>query len=190
MRVTFLFLIVILVFFFYSNKILLIFFSEQYVSQEEIINIRMMQQSQTQEFISESTPLGPAQSATLCMIEYNINVAVRSQRRGYMKGVGRQLTYMASPAGARSTVASSSTSVPGLTSAQPTAIPELVHQQVTGMLQLYQQYLQSIVSSVLPGFQLPPMLQMSQVVPPQQGPVLGQPDDEESNGDDGGPADL
>ena len=92
--------------------------------------------------------------------------------------------------GGSSAAAGSSTWVPGWTLAQQAAIPDLVHQQVMGMLQSYQQYLQFIVSLVMPGFQLPPMQMMSMptlpVMPPQQG--LEQPDDEDSSTD--GPADL
>ena len=75
------------------------------------------------------------------MTEYDINAVVRGHRRGHMKRFERQLTHMASQAGASSTVASSSTSVPDLTFAQLTVIPEFVHQQVTGMMQSYHQYL-------------------------------------------------
>ena len=70
------------------------------------------------------------------MTEYNINVIVRGQHRGHLKGVGQQLTRMAF--GASSVVIGSSTLVPGPTLAEQAAIPELVHQQVTGMLQSYQ----------------------------------------------------
>ena len=90
--------------------------------------------TQTQESTSECTPSGPTQSAPPYMIEYDINARVKGQCRGHMKGVGRQLTCMASQAGASSAAAGSSTSVPGPTSAQPTTIPKLVHQQVTEML--------------------------------------------------------
>ena len=101
----------------------------------------MTQQSQIQEFTGECTLLRSAQSASPCITKYDINSAVRGQRCGHMKGVERQLTHMASQAGASSTVASSSTSVPDLTFAQLTVIPEFVHQQVTGMMQSYHQYL-------------------------------------------------
>ena len=60
-----------------------------------------------------STPSGSAQSAPPCMTEYDINAAVRGQRRGHLKGVGRQLTRMAS--GAISVHAGNSTSVPSPT---------------------------------------------------------------------------
>ena len=46
-----------------------------------------------------------------CMTEYDINATVRGQRRGHLKGVGRQLTRMSS--GASSAAAGSSTSTPG-----------------------------------------------------------------------------
>ena len=46
------------------------------------------------------------------------------------------------------------------------------------------------MSSVMAGFQLSPMPLMPLFVPPQQGLVLRQPDDEESDGNDGGLADL
>ena len=102
---------------------------------------------------------------------------------------------MTSPVGASSAAAAgSSTSVPGPTPDEQTAIPELVHQQVMGMLQLYHQYLQSIMSQVLPGFQLPSMPKMPMpmltlpVVPPQQEPR--QPDEDNSDSDDHGSADL
>ena len=70
------------------------------------------------------------------MTKYDINVAVKGQRRGHMKGVGRQFTRIASQASASSTADGNSTSIPGPTSIQPIVIPELVHQQVTRMLQL------------------------------------------------------
>ena len=146
-----------------------------------MIDIPTTQQSQTRESTGEHTPSGSAQVAPPCMIEYDINAVVRGQHRGHLKGIGRQLARMASSASSAAT--RSSTSVPGPTP----AIPDLVHQQVTGMLQSYQQYLQFIVSQVMPGFQLPLMLTMSMptppVVPPQQGP--GQPDDDEDFGTDG-----
>ena len=55
--------------------------------QEEMVNIRTMQQPQIQESTGECTPSGPAQSALPCITEYNINFAVRSQRRGHLNGV-------------------------------------------------------------------------------------------------------
>ena len=79
-----------------------------------MINVRTTQQSQTQESIGEHTLSVSTQSAQPCMTEYDINATV-SQRRGHLKGVGRQLTRMASLAGASSTVAGSSTSIPGST---------------------------------------------------------------------------
>ena len=151
-----------------------------------------MQQSQTQESTGDCTPSGSPQSALPCITEYGINFAVKGKRCGHMKGVGRQLTRMSSQTGACSVAISSSTSVPSPTFAQPTAIPKF-----TRMIQSYHQYLQSYVSSVMSGFQLPLMSQilpmpliMPLIIPPQQGPVPEQPDDEETDGDDGGPANL
>ena len=66
------------------------------------------------------------------MTEYDINIALRGQHCGHLKGVGRQLIRMAS--GGSSAAAGSSTSVLGPTLAEQAAIPELVHQQVTEML--------------------------------------------------------
>ena len=71
------------------------------------------------------------------MTEYDINAAMRGQHRGHLKGVGCQLTSMASPANPSSAAAGNLTSVPGSTPAKQAAIPELVYQQVTGMLQSY-----------------------------------------------------
>ena len=104
-----------------------------------MINIRIKQQSQTQESTGEHTPSGSTQSAPPCMTEYNINAAVRGHYRGHLKGAGWQLTHMTSCAS--SVVAGSSTSVPSPTPTQQVSIPDLVHQQVTWMLQSYQQYL-------------------------------------------------
>ena len=101
-----------------------------------MINIRTMQQLQTRESIGEHTPSGSAQSAPPYMTDYDINVTVRGQRRGHLKGVGQQLIRMAS--GTSSTATGSSTWILGPTPTQQAAIPDLVHQQVTGMLQSYQ----------------------------------------------------
>ena len=98
-----------------------------------MINIRMTQQSQTQESTGECTLSGPVQPAPLCMTEYDINAAVKGQHRGHLKGVRRQLTRMASPASASSATPGSSTLVPSPTPAEQTTILELVHQQVMGM---------------------------------------------------------
>ena len=82
-----------------------------------MVNIRTTQQSQTQESTSEHTPSGSAQSTLPYITEYDINVVVRGQRRSHMKGVGCQLTCMASQAGTSSVAADSLTSVPGPSSA-------------------------------------------------------------------------
>ena len=96
------------------------------------------------------------------------------------------MTSSASFAAARS-----STSVPSPTLAQQVAIPDLVHQQVTGKLQSYQQYLQSVVLQVMPGFQLAPMPTMPMLTPPVVPPQWGleQPNDEKDSGTNG-PTDL
>ena len=109
-----------------------------------MINIWTTQQLQTRESTGEHTLSGSTQFALPCMTEYDINAVVRDQRHGHLKGVGRQLTRMAS--GASSAATGSSTLVLGLTPTKQGAIPDLVDQQVTEMLQSYQQYLQSIVS--------------------------------------------
>ena len=142
MWVIFLFLILILVCFTLTK----LYSSEQSVLQEEMINIRTTQQSQTQESTGECTLSGPVQS------EYDITAAMRGQCHGHLKGVRRQFTRMASLVGASSVAAGSSTLVPGPTPAEETEIPELVYQQVTRMFQLYQQYLQSLVAQVLLDF--------------------------------------
>ena len=61
------------------------------------------------------------------MTKYDIRTIVRGQHRGNLRGVGRQLTRMAS--GASSITTGSSTSIPGPTPApaQQVAIPDLVH---------------------------------------------------------------
>ena len=75
--------------------------------QEEIITIRALQLSQTQEFIGECTGAGPAQSTPPTMIEMNINSVVKGQCRGHLKGVGCQLSRVPSSS---STATSASTS--------------------------------------------------------------------------------
>ena len=91
-----------------------------------MIKIRTTLQSQTRESTGKHTPSGSEQSALPCMTEYDINTAVRGQRRGHLKGVGQQLTHMTSSTS--SAAASSSTSVPSLTLAEQAVIPELIHQ--------------------------------------------------------------
>ena len=126
-----------------------------------MITIKTLQQPKTQESTGKCIVSGSAQSTPLCMTGDDINVAVRGQRRGHRKGVGRQLTRVPSPS---STAAGSSTSV----------------------LQSYHQYLQSYISSVYSGFQLPPMPLALPFMPPQQ----GQPDDEHTDVDAAGPTNF
>ena len=103
-----------------------------------MINIRTMQQSQTQESTSECTGSVTAQSAPPCISEYEINYAVKGQWRGHTKGVEHQLRCTNKQAGPSSSVAiGSSTSVLAPTSTQPTVIPKFVHQQVQGLIMSY-----------------------------------------------------
>ena len=65
------------------------------------------------------------------MSEFEINYAMKGQRRGHTKRVGRQLRDTDKRAGPSSSVATgSSTSANAPTSSQPTIIPEFIHQQV------------------------------------------------------------
>ena len=62
------------------------------------------------------------------MTEHDINITVREQRRGHMKGVGRQLTRLGSQAGASSaTPNTSSVRGPSYTPAQSAPFPVVVH---------------------------------------------------------------
>ena len=118
--------------------------------QEEIINIRIMQQSQTQEFTGECTGSATAQSAPPCMSEYKINYAVKGQRHCHTKRVGSQLRGMDKQAGPSSSIAAgSSTSANAPTPSQSTVIPEFVHRHVQGLITSYHQYFQSYMSSVI-----------------------------------------
>ena len=69
-----------------------------------------MQQSQTQEAIDEHAPSGSPQSIPPAMTECDINIIVRRQRCGHMKGVGHLLTRLGSQADASSSATPNSTS--------------------------------------------------------------------------------
>ena len=99
--------------------------------QEEMITIRTSQQSQTQESTGECTTSGSAQFAPPRMTKDDINFSMRGQRRGHMKGVGRQLTRVTGPS---STAACSLNSVLAPTPSQSNAIPQFIHKQVAGMI--------------------------------------------------------
>ena len=133
------------------------------VLQEEMITIRTSQQSQTQESTGKCTASGSTQYAPPCMIEEDINVAVWGQHRGHMKGVRCQLTRLRGPSSA---AASSLTNMPAPTLSQPDSILEFVHHQITWVLQSYHRYLQSYISSVYLGFQLPHVPPAPPFVPP------------------------
>ena len=160
--------------------------------QEEMVNIRTTQQSQTQQsqtHESTASSSSPHSAPPALMTERDINITVRGQRRGHIKGVGRMLTRLGSQAGASSAAPStSSVRGPSSTHDQSTPIPDLVHQQVTELVQHYHDYMQAYVSQHVPGFQLPPISSMPR---PPQGPAQDQPrDDDNTDGDDQGPTDL
>ena len=118
-----------------------------------MINIRTMQQLQTQESTSECTRLVSTQSVQPCLSEYEINSTVRGERRGHTKGVGHQLKRLDKQVGPSSSApASSSSSIRASTSSQPIVNSKFMQQKVQGMIQLYHQYLQSYMSTVMPGF--------------------------------------
>ena len=66
---------------------------------------------------------------------------------------------------------------------------ETVNIRMTQQSQTHK-YMQSYVSSVMLGFQLPPIPPIPPIVSPQQGPVPGEPNDQEHDSDDGGSTDL
>ena len=102
-----------------------------------MVNIRTTQQSQTQESTSDNASSSSPHSAPpTLMTERDINITIRRQRRGHMKGVKRLLTRLGSQAGA-SAVAPSTSFVrgPSSTPDQSALIPDLVHQHLTGLVQ-------------------------------------------------------
>ena len=99
-----------------------------------MVNIRTTQQSQTQESTASSS--SPHSALPALMTERDINITIRGQRPGHMKGVKRLLTRLGSQAGA-SAVAPSTSFVrgPSSTPDQSALIPDLVHQHLTGLVQ-------------------------------------------------------
>ena len=95
-----------------------------------MVNIRTTQQSQTQESTGDNASSSSPHSAPpALMTERDINITVRGQRHGHMKGVGRQLTRLGSQAGASSaTPSTSSVRGPSSTPAQSAPFPVLVYQ--------------------------------------------------------------
>ena len=128
-----------------------------------MIIIRTSHQSQTQKSTSKCTTLGSGQTAPPCMTKDDINVVVQGQHRGHIKGVKCQLPRVYGPS---STAGRSIDYCANPNPYRANAIPEFVHHQITGVLQSYHQYIQSYVSSVYPGFQLPPVPPTSLFVPP------------------------
>ena len=124
-----------------------------------MVNISATQQSQTQQSTSDNASSSSPHSAPpTLMTERDINITVRGQRRGHMKGVRRQLTCLGSQAGASSaTPSTSSIRGPSFTPGQSTPMPVLVHQQLSELMQHYHEYMQAYVTQHVLGFQLPPM---------------------------------
>ena len=85
--------------------------------QEEMTNIRTMQQSQNHESTGECTGLASAQSTQSCLSEYEINSTVKGQRCGHTRRVGLKLKYMDKQVGpSSSATVGSSTLIPDSTS--------------------------------------------------------------------------
>ena len=95
-----------------------------------MVNIKTTQQSQIQESIGDNaSSSSPHFAPHILMTKRDINITVRGQRRGHMKGAGHQLTRLGSQAGASSATPNTS-SVRGQSStpAQSAPFPVLVYQ--------------------------------------------------------------
>ena len=126
------------------------------------------------------------------MTKCDINITIRGQCCGHMKGVRRLLTCLGSQAGASSATSNNTSSVLGSSStpAQLAPISDLTHQQVTGLVQSYHEYMQAYMSQHVFDFQLHPLSSTPPIVPPPQGLAQEQPDADNTDGDDYGPTEL
>ena len=149
-----------------------------------MVTMRLSQQQSQGLSTAECTGTSSAQSAPARVNEDEINSAIRGQRRGHMKGVGRLLKGSAKQAGSTSsTAAGSSTSVPAFASSQAAADSSFTREQMQGMFDQYHQMLQATLANVLPGFQLPPVPHL--VPPPRPDQADQQNADDSSQENDG-----
>ena len=123
-----------------------------------MVTMRSSQQQSQVESTDECTGTSSAQSAPSRVNEVEINYVVRGQRRGHIKGIGRVLKGSGKQASSNSSAAvGSSTSVPSFATSQPATDSFFTREQMQGMFDQYHQMLQATLSTVLPGFQLPPV---------------------------------
>ena len=141
-----------------------------------MVNFKMSQQQSQAESTAECTGTSSAQSAPPRIDDTEISSAIRGQRRGHIKGVGRVLRTSNKEAGSSSSAAAASGS--RFMGSQSTTAPSFTAEQMQTMFDTYQQHLQATLSTVLPGFQLPPV---PQLVPSQR---PSQPNQENASGDE------